>query len=158
MKSKVRKVATTVLMVLLFLAPLQASAASIQAKTKTLNDSAGTALSSYSLTSGVAVYSEVINVVDNVGFASLLITEDKAGGAGDVDISVEYSVDGTNWYSAYTSDMSGTIAAEGNVVTALQNVTRWIVHTARLSVVMRYKFDPDADSQITAVAIYQRDR
>jgi hypothetical protein len=124
----------------------------------TLKDSSGTALSDYSLTSGVAVFSESILVDDNIGFTSLLIQEDQGGGTGDVDISVQYSMDGTNWHTAYTSDMAGTITAEGNIVTGLQNVTRWIVHTSRLAKWMRYKFDPDANSEITAIFIYQRDR
>ena len=129
-----------------------------EARVLNLADSAGTAITNYSLTNTVVVYSQAIYVSDNVGYASLLITENQAGGTGDVDISTEYSVDGTNWYAAYTSDMAGTITIEGNVVTTLQNATRWIVHTVRLAKWMRYKFDPDADSKITAVSIFQRDR
>lgn len=125
------------------------------AKYRLLEDAAGTSISDYALTAATAVYSESIKIYDNVGFSTLLITEDIAGGAGDVDISVQYSVDGSNWYTAYTTDMAGIIIAEGNLVTALQNVTRWIPHSVRLSVWMRYMFDPDANSQITAYNIYQ---
>ena len=53
--------------------------------------------------------------------------------------------------------MAGTITVEGNIVTALQNVTRWIPYTVRLAVYMRYKFDPDADSQITVKHIFQNE-
>lgn len=124
---------------------------------KPLNDSAGTAISAYSLTSGVAVYSETLDMTGNVGFCTLLITENQAGGTGDVDISVEYSIDGSNWYAAYTSNMSGTITAEGNIVTTLQNNTRWIVFTPRLTRSMRYKFDPDANSKITVWHLIQEE-
>lgn len=121
-----------------------------------LKDSAGTAINSYSLTSGVAVYSETLRTQDNAGFATLLVIEDKPGGAGDVDISTQYSIDGINWYTVYVSDMAGTVTVEGNLITTLQNASRWIVFTPRLAPYMRYKFDPDADSRITAVSIYQR--
>ncbi len=122
-----------------------------------LNDSAGTAISAYNLTSLTAVYSETINMNGNVGFSTLLITENKAGGTGDVDISVEYSIDDSNWYTAYTSNMSGTITVEGNIVTTLQNATRWIVFTPRLTKSMRYKFDPDVDSRITVWHLFQEE-
>ena len=112
-------------------------------------------MTDYSLTSGIAVWSDGINVSRNGGFANLLVKEDKAGGAGDVDISAEYSLDNTNWYTAYVSNMSGTITAEGNIVTNLQNVTRFIVFTPRLTNFIRFKFDPDADSQVTADFTYQ---
>lgn len=123
-----------------------------------LDDAAGTAMSDYALTSGSAVYSEIIDMERNAGFVALLVTEDKSGGTGDVDISVEYSVDKTNWYTVYTSDMYGTITAEGNVATALGNITRWIAFTSRITRYMRYKFDPDADSQVTVTHIYVVDR
>ena len=120
-----------------------------------LLDSNGATITAYALTSGSAVYSEAVRVDRNVGYLTLLVTEDKSGGAGDVDISVEYSLDGTNFYTAYVSDLAGTITAEGNLVTALGNATRWIVGTARLAKYLRFKFDPDADSQITATVVYQ---
>lgn len=122
---------------------------------KALKDSSGTAITSYTLTNGVAVYSEKIRLSNNVEFATLLVVEDKVGGTGDVDISMEYSADGSNWYPAYTTNMSGTITVEGNIVTALQNASRWIVFTPRLAAYMRYKFDPDADSRITATHLHQ---
>lgn len=124
----------------------------------TLKDASNVAFSSYSLTSGAAVETRAIRVKENQGFAALLVTEDIAGGAGDVDIYVEYSTDGTNWYRPYESDMAGTATIEGNVITAIQNVTRWIVFTPRMSPFMRIVFDPDANSEITAYLIYQKDR
>lgn len=122
-------------------------------RVQALDDADGVALSSYSLSSGTVVYSEPITVSHNVLYASLLVAEDKSGGAGDVDISAQYSTDKTAWHSAYTSNMSGTITIEGNIVTALQNATRWIVYTPRLAPYMRFKIDPDADSQITVTHI-----
>lgn len=110
-----------------------------------------------SLTSGVVVTTDTVRMKGNVGFTSLLIKEDKAGGAGDVDIFAEYSLDKDNWYRAYTSNMSGAITQEGNIATTIQNSTRWIVFTPRMAPYMRLKFDPDADSQITATLIYQEE-
>lgn len=128
---------------------------------KTLSDAAGTDMTSYALTSGSAVYSETIDVKKNVGFSTILIKEDKAGGAGDVDVSVEYCLfscsESENWHTAYTTNMKGTITAEGNIVTALQNVARYIPHVVRLASFMRYKFDPDANSQISVYHIYQKE-
>ncbi len=141
--------------------PVQAAYRSTHIK---LKDSTGTAIVDLALSNGVAVYSQKIETKKNAGFFSLLITEDKAGGAGDVDISLQYSIDGTNWYDAYVSDMDGTINIEGVasggglIVSGLQDLTRWIVYTARAARYMRYKFDPDADSQITATHIYVEDR
>ncbi len=117
----------------------------------------------YSLTSGTAIYSSTIDTQHNAGFSALLITEDKAGGAGDVDVSTEYSVDGANWYSAYrhatvdTAGFVGPIMKDGDVVTGLQNKTRWVVYTPRPGRYVRYKFDPDADSKITATHIFVND-
>jgi hypothetical protein len=56
--------------------------------------------------------------------------------------------------------MSGAITADGNIVTALGDTANdspkggLIVYNARISRYMHYKFDPDADSQITATHIY----
>lgn len=116
-------------------------------------------LFNFSLTSGAAKYSSTIDTQHNAQYSTLLITEDKAGGAGDVDISVEYSVDGSNWYDPYSSTIDsagfgGPLKKDDNIVTGLQNTTRWIIYTPRASRYLRYKFDPDADSQITATHIF----
>lgn len=124
---------------------------------KRLNNSAGAPITNLALTSGVAVNSEAIKVDKNVGFMVLTVTENHGGATGDVDIYAQYSDDGTTWYNAYTSDMAGTITVEGNIVTTLQNVTRRIIHTARLARFVRYVFDPDADSIITADVTFQED-
>lgn len=122
-----------------------------------LEDAAGTSMSAYSLTISTAVYSETIDISNASGYMTLLVTEDKSGGGGDVDISAEYSIDGTNFYTAGASDMSGTVTNEGNIATGLGNTTKWMIFTFRMSHYMRIKFDPDANSQVTAYLIYQQE-
>lgn len=131
--------------------------AKLEAKILNLRDSNGAAISDTALSTGVAIFSETINVEDNAGFLTLLVTEDKAGALGDVDITAQYSVDGTNWAEAYTTT-SGAVSKDSIIIEGLRNITQWIVHTARLSKYLRYKFDPDADSEITATVIFQRDQ
>lgn len=124
-----------------------------------LEDSSGTPISSYSLTSGNAVYSETIDLKNSAGYGALIITEDSGGGLGDVDISTEYSRDGVNFSRMYLSDMNGTITAEGLVALAFGNLSniniRFSVHPIRY---LRFKFDPDANSQITVYHSYIYDR
>ena len=127
------------------------------ANSKRLNNASGATITDLALTSGAVVYSETVNIQKNVGFLCLQVVEDKAGGSGDVDIYAEYSDDGTTWQRAYVSDLAGSITLDGNIVTALQNVTRRIIHTARLAKFLRYAFDPDADSQITADVTFQEE-
>jgi hypothetical protein len=124
---------------------------------KRLNNSAGAAITALAMANTVVTNSEAIKVDRNVGFFVLTVKEDKVGGAGDVDIYVEYSDDATTWYRSYTSDLAGSITVEGNIVTTLQNVTRRISFTARLAKYVRFVFDPDADSQITADLTYQEE-
>jgi len=123
-----------------------------------LRDTTNTEIEDYAMTSGVPVQSKSIYIKHNVGFATLIVTEDIAGGAGDIDIYAEYSDDQITWYRAYDSDMGGVITQEGNIVTALQNVSRWIVYTPRLAIYTRIVFDPDANSEVTAVLIFQEEK
>ena len=118
-------------------------------------DTSNVSISAYALTSGSEVYTSPIPISDGAGYMSLLAVENKAGGAGDVDISAEYSLDGTNFYTVYTSNMSGTISAEGNIVTALGDATRWIIFTPRMAKFVRFKLDPDANSQLTLTVFYK---
>lgn len=106
---------------------------------------------------GVKTYSEKINVERNVGFFTLLVTEAHGGSSGDVDIYVEYSLDGTNWYRASTT-AAASLTQEADLVDTLQNVTKWIVFTARLAKYVRVVFDPDADSVVTADFTFQEDQ
>ena len=123
-------------------------------------------LTDFDLTSGGAVFSATIDNQHNAGYAALLIKEDKAGGAGDIDVSVEYSVDGSNWYSVYVTELyanatldtsTGTIHKSGLIAESLQNTTYWIRYGTDGSRYLRYKFDPDADSRITATHIFVND-
>lgn len=123
---------------------------------KRLLNAAGASISALAMANGVAVNSEPIKVERNVGFFVLLVKEDKLGGAGDVDIYAEYSMDGVNWHRPNTTS-GGVLTQEANIVTTLQNTTKWIVFTARLANYVRFVFDPDADSQVTADFIYQED-
>jgi len=121
-----------------------------------LNNSSGTPITALALTSGVAVNSEAIAVDRNVGFGVLTLKEDKAGGAGDVDVYAEYSEDGTTWNKAYTT-ASGSLTVDADIVTTLQNATRRIQFTPRMAKYIRFVFDPDADSQITADFAFQEE-
>lgn len=124
--------------------------------TKRLNTSAGVAITNLNMSNGVAVNSEFIKIDRNVGFAALLLTENKAGGAGDVDVYAEYSVDGVTFQKAYTTS-AGALTVDANIVTTLQNVTRYIVIDLRVAKYVRFVFDPDADSTMTADLIYQEE-
>lgn len=142
----------TLMLMLLF--PLSVSAGMV---VKALDDADGTALSAYDLTGGAAVYSEAIRVSNKTINAALLAIESKPAGAGDVDISLEYSVDKITWYAAYTTS-SGTVTVDANIYTALSSSSRWVVFVPQLAPYIRYKFDPDADSTITATHIHQETR
>lgn len=120
-----------------------------------LVDAVDVAMTNYAIANGATVYSTGIEINRSVGFMALKVTENKSGGAGDIAIAAEYSDDNSNWDTVYTSNMAGTITAEGNIVTGLQNVTRRIVFTARLGKYVRFKFVASAASQITASVIYQ---
>jgi len=127
-------------------------------KTIALKSEAGVAISNTSILSTVALTTAPVYVGNNLGFATLVVIENIAGGAGDVDIYAEYSDDGTTWARYYNSDMAGAITVEGNIVTALQNVTRRIGFTVRMAGSIRFVFDPDADSRITASLTYLEDK
>ena len=88
----------------------------------------------FSLTSGTAVYSATIDTQHNAGYSAILIKEDKSGGAGDVDVSVEYSIDGSRWHLPHkiqkfadaTIDTStGIIHEDDLIVEGVQNNTYW---------------------------------
>jgi len=113
-----------------------------------------------SMTSGSAEESAGVKVRHNVGFATLLVTEDIAGGAGDVDIYAEYSQNNTApWSRVQISNMSGTLTTEGNIATAFGNESdARIVFTVRMGNWIRIVFDPDANSTIDATLIFLEDR
>lgn len=132
-----------------------------KAQWKTLVDSSGTIdFDDYAISQDASIYSESIPFSFNVGSeAVLLLTEDKAGGAGDVDVSVEYCIDGctvnANWHNAWTASMDGTITQQGNLITTASNSVSFISYPVKTAPYMRYKFEPDADSQVSAKTIIQ---
>ncbi len=117
-----------------------------------------TLFTSESMVSATAEESAGVLIRHNTGFAVLLVTEDIAGGTGDVDIYAEYSDDNSSWTRAYISNMSGTITQEGNIATAFGNVTRRIIFTVRMANYIRIVFDPDANSTVTAAITFLEDK
>ena len=122
---------------------------------KRLNDSAGVAITNEAVANGVTLKSEILPVDKNVGFMSLLVTENKVGAGGNVGVYATYSMDGVNFYRPYTTDLAGNITQEGNIVTGLTNTTRLIVFTARLANFVQLNFVAAADSAVTADLAYQ---
>lgn len=115
------------------------------------------AFTDLAIATGVTVYSETIKVERNVGFATVVIGENKAGGLGSVDVWPEYSIDGVNFYRAYTTT-GAALTIEDKIVAALQNVTRWIIYTARIAKFMRFAVLANADSQVSLDFGYQEDQ
>jgi len=115
-----------------------------------LTDWEGTTMTDYALINGNEITTESVKFNGAVGFASLLVT-----GTGDVDIDMELSADGTNFYDPYTTD--GTTC--DSVTSVMDSVTtdRWLVLTARLAPYIRFKIDPDAASTMTFTIIYQEE-
>ena len=124
---------------------------------KVLTDELGTLIKDYLLFAGVVVKTQPYKVNRNVGFFTLIVKEDNPDENGDVDIYVEYSIDGKDWYRASTTS-GGTLTQEANIVTGLKNATKWIVFTARLTNNVRFVFAPDTDSMVTAEFVYQEDQ
>ena len=145
----------TLTLMLMFLFPVLANAGMVVKDP--LKDADGTDLSAYALTNGSVVYSEAIRASNKTIHAALLAIESKAAEAGDVDISLEYSADKSNWYAAYTTS-SGAVTVDANIYTTLRNASRWVVFVPQLAPYFRYKFDPDADSTITATHMHQETR
>lgn len=128
-----------------------------RAVSQVMNDSTGTAISSFALSTGVSVNSEQIFIRDNAGFSAILVTVDATG---DVDIFAEYSTDGTSFHRAFLTPVTldGTFTQEGLIAEAVSNATRYIIFSPQPAKFMRLVFDPDANSVITAEFIYIKDR
>lgn len=142
---------------LFLLLPVTAKAGVLEAVSHRMRDSSNTLMTSYAITSGATIYTEALPIPDNGGYLSLLAVEDKAGGAGSVSISAEYSVDGTTFYTVYTSS-GGTLTADSAIVTTLANSSRYIQATARLGKFIRLKVVASADSQVTLDILWARTR
>jgi hypothetical protein len=123
--------------------------ASVKSTYQVMNDSDGTAMSAY--TFSTAKTTEAIQVSNNTGFASLII--DVTSGTID-SITYEVSMDGTNWYTPYTTDGT-TATTAGSITTADFTADRWIVLTARLANYVRFTITPSGSTVITASFVFQ---
>jgi len=97
------------------------------------------------LASGAAVYTDGIIVEKNVGYASVSLDLTTSS---DLDLSFEVSNDGITYYSP--KDTSNTDL--GAISTAITD-DRWIVFTPRMAKFMRFKLDPDADTQLNEMRL-----
>lgn len=122
-----------------------------------LLNTAGVPISALAIANGVTLKSAPIKIESSTGFAVLTAQESHPGASGSLAIAAEYSDDNVSWYTNYTSDMAGSISAEGNIVTSFTNTIRRITHTARLARWMRYSIVASADSILTASYTFQED-
>lgn len=123
--------------------------AAVKAKYLVLKDTAGVSVSAYTFSS--VFTTERIRVDENTGYMTLLV--DVTSGTID-SITYEVSMDGTNWYSPYTTD--GTTATIANSITTADfTADRWIVISARLANYVRFTITPSGSTVIAASIIYQ---
>lgn len=122
--------------------------------TKRVNNSNGSALTNFVMTAASTVTTETILQRNNVGFSSILATENASSGLGSVSIISQYSNDGVNFYTPYTTS-GGVLTADSNIVTTLASATRLIAYTPRLGQYTRFQIVSGAASQITLDYWYQ---
>lgn len=114
----------------------------------TLADSSGTAISSYAVVGSATT--AAIPVRDNVGYSSLVV--DVTGGG--VNITYQLSLDGTNWYTPYTTDGT-TLTSTPSVVSNLTS-TSWIVLPSRMAKFIRFNiYQASGSPTITLKYLYQ---
>lgn len=123
--------------------------AAVKSTYQVMNDSDGTAMSAY--TFSAAKTTEAIQVSNNTGYMTLIV--DVTSGTID-SITYEVSMDGTNWYTPYTTDGTSLTSA-GSVVTDNFTADRWIVTTARLANYVRFTITPSGSTVITASIVFQ---
>lgn len=152
-----RKKILGLVLALLIMFPAVSHAGVLEAVSKRLRDDAGTLITDYAIASAATVYTEALQVQDNGGYMAILAVEDKSGGAGSVAISAEYSNDGTNFYTVYSTS-GGALTADSAVVSALANATRYIQITPRLAKHVRFKIVAAANSEVTLDVIWARTR
>lgn len=106
----------------------------------------------HAMTSGNAEYSKPLRVHISTGYAALLVL--LAQGTADVDIDMEVSLNGKDFYTP--RDFNGTdlglVIADG---TCVFGTDWWIVLAPQVAEYIRFKFDPDGNSTVTAVYIQQ---
>ena len=138
-----------ILAVALLFALIGVSHASVNSKHVILKDSAGTTMTDYTFSS--AKTTDKVFVANNTGYMTLLI--DVTSGTID-SITYEFSMDGTNWYTPYTTD--GTTATSSDtVVTADFTTDRWIRIAPFLGNYVRFTITPSGSTVISASLIYQ---
>ena len=123
-----------------------------------LNTVGNVRIEDLSLISGVAIFTGAIDIRNSsdTGRMTLLITEDQGGGTGDVDITIELSNNGTTWYiDQNRTDELGAFAARF-IAVGVQNETIALTFTHAPAKFIRFKFDPDANSELTATLIFDR--
>ena len=125
-------------------------------KVISLKTSANVAITDLALTSGVAVVTKTIYIGDSRGELTLLLLEDAAGGTGDIDVLLEYSNDGSVWFTeeVRTDEIGTTVPRVVKI--GLQNETVAYTLTHAPTKFIRINFDPDANSELTAVLIFNR--
>ena len=112
----------------------------------------GTAISAYALTQNTMVTTDSVPVDSASGFNSLLLVLSSA----KVNVEIQVSKDGTNFYTPYVSNMSGTLASSAIIATNLSN-SRWIKFTAQLANFVRFRIMSHGTGTITAHYLHQED-
>ena len=111
-------------------------------------------MDNYAFTNGVTVTSDSISTKGNTGFAVLVVDFDAL--EGDLDIDMEVSLDGVDFFDPYTTD--GTTLTIADSVVDTLTADRWIILTARLANYIRFEFEPDSDCTSDSVKfMYQED-
>ena len=113
----------------------------------------GVNVDSYVMTSTVNENTDAIPVNNNQGFGAILVTVDSSG---DLDISIEYSLDGINFYTGYdvSDPMDGILVIDGDIAETVANGSRYITFPIRLANFVRFNLKPDANSTVSASFLY----
>lgn len=114
---------------------------------KTLRIS-GAEINSYAIPSGATITSDSVYQAGNIGYGSLLTSV-----SGNVTISQQVSIDGTNWFTPYTTDGS-TLTTAGTIASAV-TADRWIILTAKLAPYVRFVYASSGASTITSKYVWQ---
>lgn len=114
-----------------------------------LKDISGTDITSYALTNTVAVKTRPIDISNSDGFAALIVT--LAGASDDVDIDYEVSDNGVDWYTPYDFSLTDI----GTCIDGLTQGSYWFILDPVPTKYIRFEFDPDADSTITAKYLHR---
>lgn len=150
------------LLALVFCAPQLAEAANFNAKTVQLYDAAtNDAVTDLAITIGNTVTTKGVRVIDNVGFGTLIVTEDASGGGGDINIYAEYSSEQTTGYDRTClppDPMDGTCTQEGYIREGFGNDNERIPFRIRLGEWVRFVIEADATSEVSLKFTYQEDR